>query len=126
MSEVVESCLYTKEHEWASIEGDVVTIGITDYAQGELGDVVFVEMPEVGDDIEKDESFGTIEAVKAVSDLYAPLNGEVVEINEDLEDNPDLVNSAPYQNGWMIKVKVADSSEFDGLMSADEYKALIG
>jgi len=117
---------YTKEHEWASIEGDVVTIGITDYAQGELGDVVFVEMPEVGDDIEKDESFGTIEAVKAVSDLYAPLNGEVVEINEDLEDNPDLVNSAPYQNGWMIKVKVADSSEFDGLMSADEYKALIG
>lgn len=117
---------YTKEHEWVKLEGDVVTIGITDYAQGELGDVVFVEMPEVDDEIEKDESFGTIEAVKAVSDLYAPVNGEVTEINEELEDEPALVNSDPYGKGWMIKVKLSDASEYDSLLSADDYKGLIG
>lgn len=117
---------YTKEHEWVKLDGDVVTIGITDYAQGELGDVVFVEMPDVEDELEKDESFGTIEAVKAVSDLFAPLDGEVVEINEELEDEPALVNSDPYGKGWMLKVKLSNTADFDTLMSADDYKALIG
>jgi glycine cleavage system H protein len=117
---------YTKEHEWVKLDGDVVTIGITDYAQGELGDVVFVEMPDIEDELEKDESFGTIEAVKAVSDLFAPLDGEVVEINEELEDEPARVNTDPYTKGWMIKVKLSDTADFDTLMTADDYKALIG
>ena len=116
---------YTKEHEWVKIEGDTVTIGITDYAQGELGDIVFVEMPEVDDDIEINESFGTIEAVKAVSDLYAPVSGTVTEINENLEDDPAIVNSEPYGNGWMIKVKLSNTDELDGLLSSDAYKELI-
>ena len=116
---------YTKDHEWAKKEGDVITIGITDYAQGELGDVVFVELPSAGDEVNQDDTFGTIEAVKAVADLFSPLTGEVVEINETLADKPDIVNSDPYGDGWMVKVKVADDSEWNNLMTDNEYKNLI-
>jgi len=104
---------YTKDHEWAKIEGDVVTIGITDYAQGELGDVVFVELPAAGDTVEKGNSFGTIEAVKAVADLFSPISGEVVEVNNLLEDAPETVNKDPYGDGWMVKIKLSDTTELD-------------
>ncbi len=117
---------YTKDHEWAKKDGDIVTVGITDYAQGELGDVVFVELPDVGDEVSQDETFGTIEAVKAVADLFSPLTGEVAEINESLGDQPDIVNSDPYGDGWMVKIKITDESEWDGLMSDEDYKGLIG
>jgi len=117
--------LYTKEHEWAEIDGDVATIGITDYAQGELGDIVFVELPQVGDSVHQGDSFGTIEAVKAVSDLYAPLSGEVVEVNEELADAPEVINQSPYEDGWMLKIKLSDPSEKGGMLSADDYKKLI-
>ena len=113
---------YTAEHEWVSVEQDVATVGVTDYAQGELGDVVFVELPEVGATVKQMESFGTIEAVKAVSDLFAPVSGEVVEINFVLADAPDTVNRDPYVTGWMIRIKMSDPSELDSLLSADEYK----
>ncbi len=117
---------YTKEHEWIRLEGDVATIGITDYAQGELGDVVFVELPAAGDAVKENDTFGTIEAVKAVADLYSPLDGEVVEVNEALEDAPDTVNNDPYGDGWMVKVKVADGAAVDHLLSAEEYQKHIG
>lgn len=123
---VPENLKYTKDHEWAKIEGDVATIGITDYAQGELGDVVFVELPEVGTTLNAGDTFGTIEAVKAVADLYAPLSGEVVEINPELESTPEKVNQDPYGEGWMIKVKLSNPAEADDLMDAEKYKELIG
>ncbi len=122
---VPENLKYTKEHEWARIEGDIAIIGITDYAQGELGDIVYLELPEVGSEIAKDESFGTVEAVKAVSDLYAPLSGEVVEVNEALQDAPETVNSDPYGEGWLIKVKIKNPGEIDDLLDSTDYKALI-
>ncbi|MCB0283750.1 MAG: glycine cleavage system protein GcvH [Calditrichae bacterium] len=117
---------YTKDHEWAKKESDTIIIGITDYAQSELGDVVFVELPAVGDQVNKDDSFGTIEAVKAVADLFSPVSGEVVEINEGLGDQPDIVNSDPYGEGWMVKIKVADDSEWNSLMSSEDYTQHIG
>ena len=117
---------YTKDHEWVKLEGDVATIGITDFAQGELGDVVFVEIETEGETLDAEETFGTVEAVKTVSDLYMPVSGEVVEVNGDLEDAPENVNNDPYGAGWMIKVKVADTSAIDELMDADAYKASIG
>ena len=117
---------YTKEHEWVLIEGDVVTVGVTDFAQGELGDVVFVEIETAGETLDYGETFGTIEAVKTVSDLFMPVSGEVSEVNALLEDTPDVVNSDPFGDGWMIKIKFSDSSELDDLMSAEDYKALIG
>ncbi len=113
---------YTAEHEWVSVDQDIATVGVTDYAQGELGDVVFVELPEVGASVKQMESFGTIEAVKAVSDLFAPVSGEVVETNLVLADAPDTVNKDAYGAGWMIKIKMSDPSELDSLLSADEYK----
>ncbi len=116
---------YTKEHEWVSLDGDVATIGITDYAQGELGDIVFVELPSVGENIAQMDSFGTIEAVKAVSDLYAPVSGEVVEINEALEDDPLVVNRDPYGDGWMVKVKVSDTGQVEQLLDDAAYKAIL-
>ena len=116
--------LYTKEHEWVLVEDDLVTLGITDYAQSELGDVVFVELPEVGDEVEAAESFGTIEAVKTVSELFSPITGTVVEVNEALADSPDLVNKDPYGEGWMIKLKYTEIPEED-LLSAAEYKKMI-
>lgn len=116
--------LYTKEHEWAKIEGDVATIGITDFAQGELGDIVFVELPDLGQSFNKDESFGVAESVKTVSDLYIPLSGEVVETNSAIEDQPELVNKSPYGDGWLIKIKLADPAEVKNLMSADDYRKI--
>lgn len=117
---------YTKEHEWVRIEGDQATVGITDYAQGELGEIVYVDVTSEGETLAKEEVFGTIEAVKTVSDLFIPVSGEVVEFNSALEDQPELVNSDPYGEGWIIKVAVSDATEIDSLLSADEYKALIG
>ncbi len=117
---------YTKDHEWISIEGDIATIGITDFAQSELGDIVYVEVETVDETLEVEAIFGTVEAVKTVSDLFLPLSGEIIEFNEALEDEPEIVNSDPYGNGWMIKLKISNSSEIDNLMSADAYKALIG
>ena len=116
---------YTNDHEWVKIEGDVATIGITDFAQGELGDIVYVEVETVGESIEKEEVFGTVEAVKTVTDLFMPMDGEIIEFNEMLETNPEKVNEDPYGDGWMIKVKI-DPSEDAGLLDADEYTELIG
>ncbi|RNC85440.1 MAG: glycine cleavage system protein GcvH [Balneola sp.] len=116
---------YTKEHEWVKDNGDgTATIGITDFAQGELGDIVFVELEEAGFEFSQDDTFGTVEAVKTVSDLYAPVDGEVLELNEALEDNPEIVNDDPYGDGWMIKIKVTDPSQLEGLLSADEYQEI--
>ncbi|MEK7250390.1 MAG: glycine cleavage system protein GcvH [Bacteroidota bacterium] len=117
---------YTKDHEWINVDGDTGTIGITDYAQGELGDVVFVELPAVGKTLKQHDSFGTIEAVKAVSDLYAPVSGSIVEINKQLEKTPETVNKDPYNAGWMVKIKLSNASEVSSLLDAAAYKALIG
>ena len=116
---------YTSDHEWVKVDGDVVTIGVTDFAQSELGDIVYVEVETLDETLEADEIFGTVEAVKTVSDLFLPLSGEIIEFNEALEDAPENVNTDPYEAGWMIKVKCSDLSQVDGLMSAADYKALI-
>ncbi len=120
--EVPKELLYTEEHEWVLVDDDVATIGITDYAQEELGDIVFVELPAENDEVKQMEPFGTIEAVKAVSDLFSPVSGTVVEVNSLLEDQPELINKSPYDEGWMIKVKLSDKSEIDSLMDAETYK----
>ncbi|MEH6537137.1 MAG: glycine cleavage system protein GcvH [Psychroserpens sp.] len=117
---------YTKDHEWIKIEGDTATVGITDFAQGELGDIVYVEVETVDETLDIEEIFGTVEAVKTVSDLFLPLSGEIVAFNESLEDDPEKVNTDPYGGGWMIKIKFSDASEIDDLLSADDYKAIIG
>lgn len=117
---------YTKDHEWVRVEGDMATIGITDFAQGELGDIVYVEVETEGETLDQDEVFGTVEAVKTVSDLFMPISGEVVSFNEELEANPEAVNSDPYGDGWMIKVQMTDLSELDALLSAEQYKDLVG
>jgi glycine cleavage system H protein len=117
---------YTKDHEWIRIEGDTATVGITDFAQGELGDIVYVEVETVDETLDAEEIFGTVEAVKTVSDLFLPLSGEIIEFNQSLEDEPEKVNADPYGEGWMIKVKCSDLSQVDGLMSADDYKDLVG
>ncbi len=122
---IPEDLKYTKEHEWARKDGDAVVIGITDHAQEQLGDIVFVELPEPGTAMTRDETFGTVESVKAVSDLFAPISGEVVEANEALADQPEVVNSDPYGEAWMVKVKPGDPSEVDGLLSPADYKALV-
>jgi len=116
---------YTKEHEWILVEGDTATVGITEFAQGELGDVVFIEIETVGESLEVGATFGTIEAVKTVSDLFMPVAGEVTEVNPGLESNPEVVNTDPYGEGWMIKIQISDPSQLDQLMDADAYKALI-
>lgn len=116
---------YTEDHEWLLVENGVATVGITDYAQSELGDIVYVELPEVNGETAQGEPFGTIEAVKAVSDLIAPVSGEVIEINESLDDEPEAVNSDPYGSGWMIKVKMSDESEIDSLMTPEAYTDMI-
>ena len=117
---------YTKDHEWISIEGDVATVGITDFAQKELGDIVYVEVETLDQTLEKDEVFGTVEAVKTVSDLFLPLSGEIIEFNDALESTPEDVNSDPYGAGWMIKLKIANLDEIDSLLSSESYKELIG
>ncbi|TCP23500.1 glycine cleavage system H protein [Scopulibacillus darangshiensis] len=116
---------YSEEHEWVKTEDGKVCIGITDFAQDELGDIVFVELPEVGEDIEADEPFGSVESVKTVSELYAPISGKVVEINEELEDSPEFVNESPYEKAWMIVIEASDESEIEKLMDAESYEKMI-
>lgn len=116
---------YSEEHEWVQVEGNRVKIGITDFAQSELGDIVFVELPEVGDELTVNEPFGSVESVKTVSELYAPVSGKVVEINEELDDAPELVNEAPYEKAWMIVVEISDASELDNLMTAEQYEKMV-
>ena len=117
---------YTKDHEWVKVDGDLVTVGITDFAQSELGDIVYVEVDTLDEELEADAVFGTVEAVKTVSDLFLPLAGEIIEFNESLEEEPEKVNGDPYGEVWMIKIKVADTSDLETLLSADEYKEIIG
>lgn len=123
---VPQNLKYTKDHEWVLVEGDVATVGITDFAQGELGDIVYVEIETVGESIDHEEVFGSVEAVKTVSDLFMPISGEIIEFNEKLEADPELVNSDPYGDGWMIKVKISDASQVNDLLEAAAYSALIG
>jgi glycine cleavage system H protein len=117
---------YTKDHEWIKVDGDIITVGITDFAQSELGDIVYVEVETVDESLDVDEVFGTVEAVKTVSDLFLPVSGEIIEFNDSLEDEPEKVNSDPYGDGWMIKVKCSDLSQLDNLLSAEAYKKIIG
>ena len=117
---------YTKDHEWVRLDGDIATVGITHFAQGELGDIVYVEVETVDETLDKDEVFGTVEAVKTVSDLFLPLSGEIIEFNEKLEDEPEVVNSDAYGEGWMIKIKISNQDELAGLLDAEGYAALIG
>ena len=117
---------YTKDHEWVKVEGNQAIIGITDYAQGELGDIVYVEVEALGENLQKEEIFGSVEAVKTVSDLFLPVSGKITELNGDLEDNPELINEDPYGKGWIIKMEIEDSSELEELLNSDSYKELIG
>jgi len=123
--EVPNDLLYTQEHEWASVDNDIMTVGLTEYAQSELGDVVFVELPSAGDSATQNEAFGTIEAVKTVAEMFAPASGEIVEVNEKLEDQPDLINKDPFGDGWIIKIKLSDKSELDSLLKPADYENLI-
>ncbi|TCN26891.1 glycine cleavage system protein GcvH [Mesobacillus foraminis] len=116
---------YSEEHEWVKTEGEKIRVGITHFAQSELGDIVFVELPEVGDTVTADEPFGSVESVKTVSELYAPLSGKVVEVNEELNDNPEFVNESPYEKAWMIVIEPSDAGEMDSLMTADQYEEMI-
>ncbi|AUW61991.1 MULTISPECIES: glycine cleavage system protein GcvH [Staphylococcus] len=117
---------YSKEHEWVKVEGNTATIGITEYAQGELGDIVFVELPDVDDEINEGDTFGSVESVKTVSELYAPVSGKIVETNDELEDSPEFVNESPYEKAWMVKVELSDESQLDELLSAEQYSEMIG
>ncbi len=122
---VPKDLMYTNEHEWAKFDNNIVTIGITDFAQGELGDIIFVELPELGSEVEKDEPFGTIEAVKTVTDLLSPVTGKVVEINDEIEDSPEFINEDCYGKGWFVKIENTDLSEKEKLLGAEDYQALI-
>jgi len=122
---IPDNLFYTKEHEWIKIDGDIATVGITDFAQKELGDIVFVEVETVDEELDVEEPFGTIEAVKTVSDMFMPLSGTVTELNEDLDAEPEIINKDPYGNGWIIKIKISDTSQVDDLLSAEAYKDLI-
>ena len=117
---------YTKDHEWVSVEGNIATVGITDFAQRELGDIVYIEVETLGESLNADDVFGTVEAVKTVSDLFIPMSGKIIEFNESLDSTPEEVNSDPYGNGWMVKIEVKDHQELDNLLSAEDYKELIG
>ncbi len=119
------SLLFTKEHEWLDMDNNEAKVGITNFAQGELGDIIFVELPDVGDSFEKDDVFGTIEAVKTVADLFMPVSGEIIAINSNIEDNPELINTDPHNDGWIIKIKIKDRSEIKSLLTEDKYKDLI-
>lgn len=125
MSGLPQELKYSKEHEWVRVEGNKVYIGITEFAQSELGDIVFVELPEVGDELSQHATFGTVESVKTVSDLYAPVSGKIVEINEALTDSPEKVNESPYGDGWMVAVEMSDPSELDSLLNAAQYEEII-
>ena len=124
--EIKPELKYTKDHEWIKVEGNVATIGITDYAQGELGDIVYVEIEALDEELQKEEIFGSVEAVKTVSDLFLPVSGKITQINESLEDNPELINEDPYNKGWIIKMEIQTPSELDELLDADSYQDLIG
>ena len=117
---------YSKEHEWVKIENNVATIGITEYAQNELGDIVFVELPETDDELNEGDTFGSVESVKTVSELYAPISGKIVEVNEELEDWTEVVNESPYEKAWMVKIEISDDSQLEDLLSADQYSEMIG
>jgi glycine cleavage system H protein len=121
-----DNLLYTKDHEWIKVDGDIATVGITDFAQKELGDIVYVEIETQGDTLNKEEVFGTIEAVKTVSDLFMPVSGEIIDVNSDLESNPESVNTDPYTSGWMIKIKLSNAAELADLMKPDAYKDMVG
>ena len=123
---IPENLRYTREHEWAKVENDAAVIGITDYAQNELGDIVFVELPKIGDKVESMKPCGSIEAVKSVSDIYAPVSGEVIEVNQELESSPQLINQDPYGKGWIVKIKMSNPQELDQLLSAEDYQNLVG
>ena len=123
---IPDNLKYTKDHEWVRAEGKEIFVGITDFAQGELGDIVFVEIETVGENLAKEDIFGTVEAVKTTSDLFMPVSGEVLEVNKNLESNPEVVNKDPYGEGWMIKIRINDTAELDNLLSAEQYKGLIG
>ena len=117
---------YSKVHEWVKLENNVATIGITEYAQNELGDIVFVELPETDDELNEGDTFGSVESVKTVSELYAPISGKIVEVNEELEDSPEFVNESPYEKAWMVKIEISDDSQLEELLSADQYSEMIG
>ena len=123
---IPEDLKYTKDHEWVKVEGDLAIVGITDFAQNELGDIVYVEVGTEGETLDQEETFGTIEAVKTVSDLFMPISGEIVEFNEELESSPDIINQDPYGQGWIIKIKITDAAELEGLLDAGQYKELVG
>lgn len=124
MAVVLKDLRYSEEHEWVKVEGNKMTIGITDFAQAELGDIVFVELPSVGDSLKADEPFGSVESVKTVSELYAPVSGTVVEVNEDLNDNPEFVNESAYEKAWMVVIEASDASELEKLMTAEQYEEM--
>mgnify|MGYP003330508628 FL=1 len=124
--EIRENLKYTKDHEWISIDGDIATVGITDFAQSELGDIVYVEVDTIDENLNKDDVFGTVEAVKTVSDLFIPVSGEILEFNESLNDNPELINQSPYDEGWIIKMKIEDSGQLRELLDAKSYSEIIG
>ena len=126
MMNIPEELKYTKDHEWISIDGEIATVGITDFAQRELGDIVYVEVETVGETLDADEVFGTVEAVKTVSDLFLPVSGEIIEFNEDLEDTPEDVNAEPYSKGWMIKMKISNPDDLNRLLDSNQYRELIG
>ncbi len=123
---IPENLLYTKDHEWLRVEGNIGYIGVTDFAQGELGDIVFIEIETLGESLNKEEVFGTVEAVKTVSDLFMPVGGQILEVNPDLEESPEVVNKDPYGKGWMVKIKISDPSEISDLLSFEKYKTLLG
>jgi glycine cleavage system H protein len=123
--EFPEDLKYSKEHEWVLVEGSVATVGITDYAQDQLGDIVFVELPAIGDKVSKEDAFGVVESVKAVSDIYAPVTGKVLEVNDDLPENPEMINEDPYGDGWIIKIDMSDHEELHDLMTATEYEEYV-
>ena len=125
MSEVNPNCRYADSHEWVNVEGNVATVGISDHAQGLLGDLVYVELPELDAEVSRGDDAGVVESVKAASDVYAPVSGTIIEVNEDLEDNPELVNSSPYESGWLYRIELQDAGEVNSLMSADEYESHI-
>ena len=124
--EIKSELKYTKDHEWVKVEGNQAIIGITDYAQGELGDIVYVEIEALGEDLKKEEIFGSVEAVKTVSDLFLPVSGKIIEMNEELEDNPELINEDPYEKGWIIKMEIQNPAELEELLDSDSYKDLVG
>ena len=122
---IPQDLVYTKEHEWIRVNDNILTIGITDFAQGELGDIIFVEFPGIGDEFQKDDPFGTIEAVKTVADIFAPVQGKIIEINHDIENSPEVINSDPYGDGWLVKIEITEHMVSDGLLSPEDYELLL-